>query len=91
LHILREADLIVFKVEDTGIGLTPAQQAHLFEPFNRLGREQGSTPGTGIGLVICRKLIELMGGHLLVSSDEARGSVFSFSLSMPPNNGPQHR
>lgn len=74
-----------FSVSDTGLGMNPAQLAHLFEPFNRLGREQGTTPGTGIGLVICNKLLELMGSRLEVTAHEGRGSTFAFTL---PNTVP---
>lgn len=73
-----------FRVEDTGIGLSPEQQARLFEPFNRLGRETTGLPGTGIGLVICQRLVALMGGELEVQSVEGEGSVFGFSLPVPP-------
>lgn len=69
-----------FSVQDTGLGMTPEQQQHLFEPFNRLGREQGAAPGAGIGLVICKRLVELMGGVLEVAAQAGQGSVFSFSL-----------
>ncbi len=80
---------ISIEVEDTGIGMSEAQLGALFTPFNRLGREQQGTPGqagsqgTGIGLVICRKLAELMGGMLEVSSQEGQGSVFSLRLPRP--------
>ena len=71
---------IRFEVRDTGMGLSPEQLAHLFEPFNRLGREQTATPGTGIGLVISQRLVQMMGGELVVSSTLNEGSSFSFSL-----------
>jgi nitrogen fixation/metabolism regulation signal transduction histidine kinase len=71
-------------VEDTGRGLSPEQVAHLFEPFNRLGAEQGSVAGTGLGLVITRRLVERMGGTLAVRSTLGRGSVFSVSLPAAP-------
>lgn len=51
-------------VRDTGMGLTEAQRAALFQPFNRLGRERSGLPGTGIGLVISQRLAEMMGGSL---------------------------
>jgi len=80
---------ISIEVEDTGIGMNEAQLAELYTPFNRLGREQTGaagqpgSQGTGIGLVICRKLTDLMGGRLAVNSQEGQGSVFSLSLPRP--------
>ena len=77
------------EVEDNGIGMDEAQLAGLFTPFNRLGRDQAGnatgpgTQGTGIGLVICRKLAELMGGELAVASQPGAGSVFTLSLQRP--------
>jgi signal transduction histidine kinase len=67
-------------VVDTGQGLTQAQLGQLFEPFNRLGRELGAEPGTGIGLVICKRLVELMGGRIGVDSTAGVGSCFWFEL-----------
>ena len=83
---------INIEVEDNGIGMNEAQLGELFTPFHRLGRDQAGsasdartsgTQGTGIGLVICRKLAELMGGELAVSSQEGAGSVFSLRLQRP--------
>jgi PAS domain S-box-containing protein len=67
-------------VRDTGDGLTPEQVAHLFQPFNRLGKESGAEEGTGIGLVVTRQLVELMGGVIGVESTVGAGSVFWFEL-----------
>lgn len=72
--------LVELSVTDTGLGLSPAQLAELFQPFNRLGRERSGTEGTGIGLVICQRLVEMMGGGLTVSSSEGQGSTFSLQL-----------
>ncbi|WP_374676221.1 ATP-binding protein [Ideonella sp.] len=74
------AATVELTVNDAGDGLTAAQQARLFEPFNRLGREAGTVPGTGIGLVITRSLVELMGGQLRVHSAPGEGSTFAVSL-----------
>jgi signal transduction histidine kinase/CheY-like chemotaxis protein len=71
---------VAIRVSDTGQGMSAQQLAELFQPFNRLGRETGPVPGTGIGLVVTKKLMELMGGTIEVSSVEAQGSVFSVSL-----------
>jgi signal transduction histidine kinase/ActR/RegA family two-component response regulator len=73
-------------VQDTGMGLASAQLAELFQPFNRLGQENGAQEGTGIGLVVTRRLVELMGGEIDVSSSPGVGSVFSVELdaAAPP-------
>jgi len=75
-----DRDEIVITVSDTGQGMSPAQFSELFQPFNRLGRDSGPTPGTGIGLVVTKKLIELMNGRIEVSSVEGQGSTFAVSL-----------
>ena len=69
-------------VDDTGLGLSPEQIAQLFQPFNRLGQESGTQPraGTGIGLTICKRLVELMGGRIGVDSQVGVGSSFWFEL-----------
>jgi PAS domain S-box-containing protein len=73
-------------VRDTGAGLTTEQLSQLFQPFNRLGRENGSEEGTGIGLVVTRQLVELMGGSIGVDSAVGIGSVFWVELAeaQPP-------
>jgi len=68
-------------VRDTGMGLEPGQLAALFQPFNRLGQEGGTQEGTGIGLVVTRRLVELMKGEIGVTSSPGVGSVFWIELS----------
>jgi PAS domain S-box-containing protein len=65
---------------DTGQGLSPEQLLLLFQPFNRLGQEGGSTEGTGIGLVVSKRLVELMGGEIGAESSVGLGSVFWIEL-----------
>ncbi|GAA0413690.1 ATP-binding protein [Massilia aurea] len=67
-------------VQDTGNGLSPEQVASLFQPFNRLGQESGAQEGTGIGLVVTKRLVELMGGEIGVTSSPGVGSVFWIEL-----------
>ncbi len=74
-------------VRDTGAGLTPNQLAQLFQPFNRLGREAGTEQGTGIGLMVTKRLVELMGGAIGADSDVGVGSVFWIELNL--TTGPQ--
>ncbi len=73
---------IRISVTDTGEGLAPAQLAQLFQPFNRLGQEAHIGEGTGIGLVVCKRLVELMGGEIGVRSTVGRGSVFWVDLNL---------
>jgi len=72
---------IRLNVRDTGPGLSAEKLTQLFQPFNRLGQERGAEQGTGIGLVMSKRLIELMGGVLGVESSVGVGSVFSCELA----------
>jgi PAS domain S-box-containing protein len=67
---------IRIRVADTGAGLPPEKLAQLFQPFNRLGQEAGGEAGTGIGLVVTKRLVELMEGVMGVESTVGVGSVF---------------
>ncbi|MFA6972661.1 MAG: PAS domain S-box protein [Gallionella sp.] len=69
-------------IKDSGAGLPPEQLAQLFQPFNRLGQEAGTEEGTGIGLVVAKRLVELMGGSIGVESTVGMGSVFWFELML---------
>ena len=73
-------------IKDTGAGLTADKLAQLFQTFNRLGQESSTVEGTGIGLVMSKLLVELMGGTIGVESTVGNGSVFWFELqgASPP-------
>ncbi len=68
-------------ITDTGNGLSPDQLSQLFQAFNRLGQEAGGEEGTGIGLVVAKRLVELMGGAIGVESVVDVGSTFWFELA----------
>ncbi len=79
---------IRISVTDSGPGLTPDNLAQLFQSFNRLGQEGGTEEGTGIGLVVSKRLIELMGGEIGVESSVGIGSQFWIELNRVAE--PQH-
>jgi PAS domain S-box-containing protein len=70
------------RVEDTGAGLPPEKVEQLFQPFNRLGQEANAEEGTGIGLVVCKRLVEMMGGAIGMESTVGAGSVFWVELNL---------
>ena len=76
-----EHDVVLFSVEDTGIGIDREQMTRLFQSFsqgdNSNTRKYG---GTGLGLSICKRLVEMVGGTISVSSEQSRGSLFSFTM-----------
>jgi len=74
------AGSVSLAVADTGLGMTPEQQAALFQPYNRLGRESSGIEGTGIGLVISQRLADLMGGTLTVQSAAGAGTTVTLRL-----------
>ncbi|MFZ5549387.1 MAG: CHASE domain-containing sensor histidine kinase [Pseudomonadota bacterium] len=69
-------------VRDTGTGLTPAQLERLYQPFERLAAAGSAIPGSGLGLVVTRRLVELMGGRIEVTSEPGEGSCFTVVLPL---------
>ena len=80
---------VEFAVSDTGIGMTPEQQAKLFEEFTQADASTAQRyGGTGLGLAIARKLARMMGGDVTVTSEPGKGSVFTVRL---PGGAPHKR
>ena len=74
-------DVITIAVSDTGIGIAPEDQAAIFEEFRQVGREDArKQEGTGLGLTLAKKFVELHGGRIWVQSQVGQGSTFSFTL-----------
>ncbi len=81
IHISTEEknDKWIFSVSDNGIGFDPKYSERIFTIFQRL-HDRKTYPGTGIGLAICKKIIEYHKGHIWVTSQPGQGSVFYFSI-----------
>ena len=75
-----------FTVSDTGIGISERNKKHVFGAFNRLGQESSSIEGTGIGLVVTKNLVEMMGGKIGFDSTENMGSNFWFDFPIEINS-----
>ncbi len=71
---------VTFSVTDTGPGIAPEDQPHLFEKFYRAAKTAQTVSGTGLGLYLCRSVVESFGGHVNVSSTPGQGSTFGFTL-----------
>jgi len=82
--------LVSISITDTGIGISTDQLGDLFEPFNRLGAELTMIEGTGIGLVITKRLVDLMQGELLVDSNPGEGSTFTVRFQTTEANQPDN-
>jgi signal transduction histidine kinase/CheY-like chemotaxis protein len=79
---IRAQQRLRISVQDTGEGLSPEQIDHLYQPFNRLGKEDSAEEGTGIGLVVSKRLVDHMGGAMGVISVVGSGSLFWIELGM---------
>jgi len=78
--VMQDTERVRICVRDSGAGLCSEKQAQLFQPFNRLGKENSAEEGTGIGLVVCKRLMELMGGIIGAESTVGEGSMFWIEL-----------
>ncbi len=89
-HTEARPDEVVVTVSDTGVGISPEEQAHIFDEFHQIARAAGDkTQGSGLGLTICRRLARVLGGDVTVSSAPGRGSTFTMSMptTVPGGSG----
>jgi signal transduction histidine kinase len=82
LSCAQQQGRVWLSVQDSGLGMDEAQLAQLFQPFNRLGREHSGIAGTGLGLALCRQLLELMDGRIEVSSAPGLGTTVRVDLPL---------
>jgi len=74
---------LTFSVTDTGVGMSPAQAASIFKPFEQVGDAARKQEGTGLGLAISQKIVKLMGAQFVIETALGKGTTFSFSTQMP--------
>jgi two-component system sensor histidine kinase ChiS len=80
----RLADTVEISVSDTGIGIAESDREHLFEEFRQLDSATDKH-GTGLGLALTKRFVELHGGHIRLDSELGKGSVFTLSLPLTRN------
>ena len=77
---------LVVEIEDTGAGVSPEEQKELFRPYHSRPADRENLSGLGLGLALCKYLVELHGGKIWVQSEEGKGSTFGFSIPLAQGN-----
>lgn len=80
LRVTRKLELVEVSVTDTGVGIAPEDQAAVFEEFRQVGTTDKKAEGTGLGLALSQRFVELHGGQIRVESQVGVGSTFTFTL-----------
>ncbi|MBX3077348.1 ATP-binding protein, partial [Candidatus Obscuribacterales bacterium] len=89
INIFRDEDTAVIEVLDRGRGISDADLEHLFEPFYRAkDLQESSVPGVGVGLAVCRGLVEAHRGSLIAKNRDNGGAIFRVNLPMQPAGNP---
>jgi CheY-like chemotaxis protein len=83
---LDDKGIIHFEIEDTGPGIAQEEMGHLFEAFSQTATGRGTREGTGLGLLISHKFVQLMGGDMHVASEVGQGTTFSFDIQVQITN-----
>ena len=84
LRAARAGGVTEISVSDTGIGIAPEDQAAVFEEFRQVGTDASRREGTGLGLALAKRFVELHGGKMWVTSAVGQGSTFTFTLPERP-------
>ncbi len=82
LRAREDGTSLIVEVQDTGRGITEEEQKRLFEPYHRLESDREYLSGLGLGLALCKTLVELHGGRIWVESQAGKGSTFGFSVPL---------
>ncbi|MBI2830474.1 MAG: PAS domain S-box protein, partial [Chloroflexi bacterium] len=82
VFVKRDSDHLLIGVRDQGKGIPAGEQDKLFQPFERLLENSTTKPGLGLGLLVCRRLVEAQGGKIWVESESGKGSTFWFTLPL---------
>ena len=91
VHAAVEGDDLCVTVSDTGLGIAPEDRERIFESFEQGGRSSSQSEGTGLGLTLCRRIVELLGGHIWLDSELEVGSTFGFAVPLGERLTDQHQ